>query len=214
MKLHLHLLALAGVCLLPFPVVAGEGEPKPPAAPAEPPPVNPAGLKLAVHYQDGLTARSGGEPRRLAFMWHGCHFSLLFTNTTGEEMHLWKPHCPPGDLGLRFEFKTDEKSPNIEVARTSHAYTAGMGLSKTITLLPGDSLVRQVDFASYWSVPFKLKAEERRSFLMRAVYESALDPRADPKVAPHAGKVWQGRLETPWERVTITNVTDSPKPGK
>jgi hypothetical protein len=114
-------------------------------------------LRLAIHYLDGLSARSRDTPQDLRFLHYGCHLSLLLTNTSKDEIHLWKPNCPEGDDAIRLEFKLDADSQEIGTAQTSHVYTGGMGIPKTMKLVPGDSLVYRIDFSSFWSLPFVLK---------------------------------------------------------
>jgi hypothetical protein len=146
----------------------------------------------------------------------GCHLSLLLTNTTKDEIHLWKPNCPEGDDAIRLEFKLDEDSKEVGAARTSHVYTGGMGIPKTMKLASGDSLVYRIDFSGFWSLPFVLKPGAQANLLVRAVYESkpmnAVRQRLIPNATPNANKVWTGRVETEWEQVRIVNLTDSEAP--
>ena len=70
--------------------------------------------------------------------------------------HFGKPYCPEGDDAIRLEFKITQESEEVGIARTSHSYTGGMGIPKTVKLVSGDSLVYRVDFSSFWSLPFGL----------------------------------------------------------
>jgi hypothetical protein len=173
-------------------------------------------LRLAIHYLDGLSARSRDTPQDLRFLHYGCHLSLLLTNTSKDEIHLWKPNCPEGDDAIRLEFKLDADSQEIGTAQTSHVYTGGMGIPKTMKLVPADSLVYRIDFSSFWSLPFALKPGAQANLLVRAVYESKpIHPKRAaiiPDLTPTASKVWHGRIETPWERVHVVNLTDSETP--
>jgi hypothetical protein len=173
-------------------------------------------LRASIHYLDGLSAQSRETPQDIRFLHYGCHLSLLLTNTTKDEMHLWKPNCPEGDDAIRLEFKRDADSKEIGTARTSHLYTGGMGIPKTMKLAPGDSLVHRIDFSSYWSLPFVLKPGAKADLLVRAVYESKpINPKRAALLRdaiPKAEKVWNGRIETEWERVRIANLTESDAP--
>jgi hypothetical protein len=173
-------------------------------------------LRLSIHYLDGLSARSGKLPKEIRFLHYGCHLSLLLTNSTKDDMHLWKPNCPEGDAAIHLEFKRDTDSKEIGIAQISQVYTGGMGIPKTMTLVPGDSFVQRIDFSSYWSLPFVLEPKAQSEMLVRAVYESKpIDPKRparDYEAAPHAAKVWTGRIETEWERVRIVNLTDAKAP--
>ena len=174
---------------------------------------DPQPLRLSIHYLDGLSAQSRDEPQEIRFLHHGCHLSLLLTNTSKHEIHLWKPYCPEGDDAIRLEFKVSHDSEEVGIARTSHSYTGGMGIAKTFRLVPGDSLVYRIDFSSFWSLPFVLESHKGRELLLRAVYESKPLQRPVPTLIPGtADKVWVGRVQTDWERVKIWNVTDETVP--
>jgi len=165
-------------------------------------------LAISIHYLDGLSTRSGSAPREIRYLWHGAPFSLLLTNTSNRPIHLWKPYSPDGDKAIRLEF-AKSGSGHIGVARTSFAYTGGMGLPKTFTLAPGDSLVYQIDFASYWAVPFTLAPGATCELLVRAVYESRPISNSSEFDPPDAGSVWQGSVATEWEHVRLVNLSES-----
>lgn len=164
-------------------------------------------LSLSVHYLDGLPSQSNSRMPDIRFLHDGCHLSLLLTNGTDKPITLWQPNCPEGDDAIRLEFKKAADSKTIGVARTSHFYTGGMGIPKTFTLESGDSMVHQIDFASFWSLPFVLNDGDDTTVFVRAVYESSksgLDRRFLPE---NSADVWIGKVATEWEQVRLTNVS-------
>jgi hypothetical protein len=174
---------------------------------------DPAPIRLSIHYLDGLSSQSRDEPQEIRFLHRGCHLSLLLTNRSKREIHLWKPSCPEGDDAIRLEFRVKRESEKVGIARTSHSYTGGMGIPRTLKLVPGDSLVYRIDFSSFWSLPFVLEPHKGCELLVRAVYESTPTEERDPDFLPdNAASVWTGRVQTDWQRVKIWNVTDRTVP--
>jgi hypothetical protein len=168
--------------------------------------------RVSLHYLDGLSAASRDTPQDIRFLPSGCPLSLLLTNTTKGEIHLWKPNCPQGDDAIRLEFKRDTESKEIDTARMAREYTGGSGRPRTMKLAPDDSLICQIDLSSSWSLPFVLKPGAKADLLVRAVYESKPIASHKSPLAPHADTVWNGRIQTEWERVRIGNITDSEAP--
>ena len=171
-----------------------------------------APLRISLFYSDGLSARSGDKPQDLWFLPVGCQLTFLVTNMTKRDICLWRPFCPEGDHAIRFEFKTNENSKQIGVAQSFYFYTGGSGVTQTMKLVPGDSVVYQVDFSSRWSLPFVLDPGASANMLVRAVYESQSVDLDRTFVPSDAEKVWHGRVATGWERVRVLNRTDSKVP--
>jgi len=169
-------------------------------------------LRVSIHYLDGLSGQSSDKPPEIRFLRNGCHLSVLLTNVTEKDIHLWRPYCPQGDDAIRLEFKRNADSKEVGSAHMVRCYTGGSGLPKTLKLVSRDSLIYRVDFSESWSLPFVLEPGTSSSFLVRAVYDSKpLDPKRSYRPAD-AEKVWQGRIETPWEEVRVVNVTESKTP--
>jgi hypothetical protein len=166
-------------------------------------------LALSIRYKDGLSSKSStSKPPEIILMEHG-HLHLLISNASDHNVTLWRPFCPPGDEAITFEFKESETSKEIMRARIQMGYTAGMGFAKTLTLVPNDSLVFDVDFLNYWDFPFKIKSGEIKKLTMRAVYNPK--PINDVNVSKakdlQVKDLWSGRVETGWEKVMIINRT-------
>ena len=167
-------------------------------------------LMLSLHFLDGLSAKSDDNMPDIRFLHYGCHLSLLLTNKAGENVTLWKPDCPEGDSAIRIEFKKTSESKTVGVARISHAYTGGMGIPKTFTLVPSDSLVHRVDLSSYWSLPFVLNDGDDTTVFVRAVYESDKAESKRSFLPKQSGDVWVGKIETDWTEVRLSNVSGKP----
>ena len=167
-------------------------------------------LMLSLHFLDGLSANSNDNMPDMRFLHYGCHLSLLLTNKAGEKVTLWKPNCPEGDSAIRLEFKKTSESETVGVARISHAYTGGMGIPKTFTLVPSDSLVHRIDLSSYWSLPFVLNDGDDTTVFVRAVYESDKADSNRSFLPKQSGDVWVGKIETDWTQVRLSNVSGKP----
>ena len=167
-------------------------------------------LMLSLHFLDGLSAKSDDNMPDMRFLHYGCHLSLLLTNKAGENVTLWKPYCPEGDSAIRLEFKKTPESKTVGVARISHAYTGGMGISKTFTLVPSDSLVHRIGLSSYWSLPFVLNDGDDTTVFVRAVYESDKADSKRSSLPKQSGDVWVGKIETDWTQVRLSNVSGKP----
>jgi hypothetical protein len=164
-------------------------------------------ISLSIHFQDGLSGSSNDQLPDIGVQNDGCHLSLLLTNKTHETLTLWKPYCPQGDRAIRLEFKKTADAKTIGAARTCHDYTGSMGVPKTFTLLPDDSLVYCFDFSSYWSLPFVLNNGEVTTVFVRAVYESE-KASGDPDFLPkNSDDVWVDEIATKWQQVRLTNVS-------
>ena len=170
--------------------------------------VSPSDLSLSIHFLNGLSSQENSDQLPdIRFLHYGCHLSLLLTNNADENVTFWKPDCPPGDMAIRLEFKTTAESKKIGIARTSHMYTGGMGIPKTFTLSPDDSLVYRIDLSSFWSFPFMLNDGDSTDVFVRAVYESdkwAMDRSFMPS---NSKDVWVGKLTTEWQKVRLSNVS-------
>ena len=170
--------------------------------------VSPDDLALSVHFLDGLSSQeNSGRIPEIRFLHYGCHLSLLLTNNADETVTFWKPNCPPGDMAIRLEFKTTVESKKIGIARKSHMYTGGMGIPKTFTLPPNDSLVYRIDLSSFWSFPFALDNGDGRDVYVRAVYESDSWQMDRSFMPSNSGDVWTGKLTTEWQKVRLSNVS-------
>jgi len=169
--------------------------------------ISPDELSLSLHFLDGLTGQPKDEHLPdIRFLHYGCHLSLLLTNNSDETATFWKPDCPPGDMAIRLEFKKDANSKSIGVAQTSQMYTGGMGIPKTFSLPPNESLVYRIDLSSYWSLPFALNDDESKDVFVRAVYES--DKWEMSSFMPsNSNDVWEGKLTTKWQKVRLSNVS-------
>ena len=167
-------------------------------------------LMLSLHFLDGLSANSNDNMPDMRFLHYGCHLSLLLTNKAGENVTLWKPYCPEGDSAIRLEFKKTSESKTVGVARISHNYTGGMGVPKTFTLVPSDSLVHRIDLSSYWSLPFVLNDGDDTTVFVRAVYESGKTDSKRSFLPKQSGDVWVGKIETDWTQVRLSNVSGKP----
>ena len=167
-------------------------------------------LMLSLHFLDGLSAKSDDNMPDIRFLHYGCNLSLLLTNKAGENVTLWKPYCPEGDSAIRLEFKKTSESKTVGVARISHNYTGGMGVPKTFTLVPSDSLVHRIDLSSYWSLPFVLNDGDDTTVFVRAVYESDKAESKRSFLPKQSGDVWVGKIETDWTQVRLSNVSGKP----
>ena len=164
-------------------------------------------LSLSIHFLDGLSAASSDGLPEIRFLGDGCPLSLLLTNKTAETITLWKPYCPEGDDAIRLEFKKNPDSETIGIAETFHAYTGGMGIPKTFTLNPGDSLVYQIDFSSFWSLPFVLNDGDDTTVFVRAVYESNKADNHRGRLLDNSSAIWVGQIATEWQKVRLSNVS-------
>jgi hypothetical protein len=167
-------------------------------------------LAISIRYSDGLSSKSStSQPPEINLFMQHTHLHLVVLNASDHNVTLWRPFCPPGDEAISFEFKESETSNDIMKARIAMGYTAGMGYAKTLTLVPNDSLVFNVDFLRYWEFPFRIKSGEIKTLLIRAVYNpKSVDDVNGPKAKDIQTKdLWSGRVETGWEKVVINNRT-------
>ena len=168
-------------------------------------------LKLSIHYADGLSPRSNPRPK-IRFFGNENSVSLLLTNTSDDSILLWDPKDPRGIQTFRLEFKRQEDSNTVGVA-TQNMVDGGPSLwEKTITIASGDSLVYPINLSSYWSLPFQLGPGQGAELFVRVVYESKRVDATSPS-AGQSPKVWEGRVETEWQRVVISNTTEKPVPN-
>ena len=164
-------------------------------------------ISLSIHFLDGLSASPNDRLPDIRFLHYGCHLSLLLTNKSDQMETLWKPYCPEGDAPIRLEFKKTADSETIGTARTSHGYTGGMGIPKTFTLKPDDSLVYRIDFSSFWSLPFVLNDGDDTTVFIRAVYNSRKADGSRNLLPDNSDDVWVGEIATEWQQVRLSNVS-------
>jgi hypothetical protein len=169
------------------------------------------GIAVTLHDSHGVSSASAqNHVLELILFRPHTHMHFKISNTTDQELTLWRPYCPEGDAAMSIEFREASVPDKVFRAHTGFDYTGGMGIPKVFTLAARDDLIVNVDFQSEWILPFAMEVGQIRELQMRAVYRS--QPLTDDSQnrlfkSKEMQQVWSGVATSNWQKVRIINRT-------
>ena len=199
--MKLHLLLLAAIL---FPGDAARS--------AEPERAFP--IRITLHDSSGRSSVSAPDDTlELNLFRSHTHMHLRLSNTSDQEVTLWRPNCPKGDDAMIVEFRDPGSPGKVFRARPNWAYTGGMGLPRTVILAAHDDLIVNLDFIGgmNWLFPMPIMNGESRDLEVRVGYRSQklTDEERKSYGDYKAGEVLEGETMGDWQKLTVRNRSGS-----
>ena len=175
-------------------------------------PENSSPIRITLHDSRGLSSASAPDHKlELNLFKSHTHIHLRISNTSEQELTLWRPNCPKGDDAMIIEFRDPGTPTKVFRARPGWSYTGGMGLPKVFTLAAHDDLIVNLGFVGGldWVFPIPITQDERKDLEVRVGYRShnLTDGELQRYGTYKVGKVWEGEAMGDWQKISVRNAS-------